>query len=231
MNAYYARTDISSAGLWAEVGSSIAHQKCLAGTLGAYVRSTITGQIGVLSNWHVLAHSLAQPGDTVVWHRPTPSTQSPERKQHIPIAQLGHGILDHDGDAAVAWLTPEPYQLPPSLRFFNGCKTAQEGDVLTKIGARSGLTRARVTSVNQFPLVMSKQVITINSLQLEPLDNQRCNQAICAAGDSGSVWFDEQTNKAVALHFAGQPNPFVGPVNAQAAAIVPILQRLQLEIL
>lgn len=231
MNASLNQLDFNDPSLWAGVGSSVAHRRCLAGTLGGYVRSTTTGLIGVLSNWHVLAHSLAQPGDTVVWHKAMPSADFPARKQHIPIGSFGAGFLDEDGDAAVAWLSPEQTSLHPQLRFFSGYKSAQVGDVLTKIGASSGLTRARVTSFSQFPLVLSKKVITVNAMQLEPLSQEREHQTICAPGDSGSVWFDEQTNQAVALHFAGQANPFVGPVNAQAAAIGPILERLNLEIL
>lgn len=217
--------------LWAPIGASVAHRKCLAGTLGCYVRCTTSQRIGLLSNWHVLSHSLAQPGDRINWHRPTQQPTFTQYKQHIPIAQLGDGFIDADGDAAVAWLTPEPTQLPVKLGSFTGTRRAQEGDILAKVGASSGLTRARVTACGPFPLVFSQRVITINAIQLEPLDEQPQHQTICAAGDSGSVWFDEKTNQAVALHFAGQPNPFVGPVNAQAADIGTVLMRLNLSIL
>lgn len=212
-------------------GAAIAHSRGLAGTLGAMVRSQVDGRIGALSNWHVLAYTGAPLGAPIVWHQPDPTVQFPLRKRHRLIGQLGPSLLDQDGDAAVAWLEPDIdfhcYQTASHIQL-RGIRPPKTGDILTKVGAASGLTRARVTELTPYSLALSEREVPIHSIKLEPIDQSQHNQCICAPGDSGAVWFDEASRLAVALHFAGQANPFLGPVYARAALLTNIFTRLKI---
>jgi len=215
-------------------GASISHRKCPAGTLGAFVRCRNTGRLGLLSNWHVLAFSQAQLGDPIVWHQWGGDQKILAQQHHPTVAEYGGGFLSELGDAAIAWLRPDVnigMGINHQPLLVNAVRAPKVGDVLVKIGARSGRTRARITQLGSYPFSLSHVRLNINSIILEPIDSDLQSQSICAAGDSGSVWFDEATGAGVGLHYAGQGNPFAGRVYAKAAPLLPILEKLNVALL
>ena len=196
------------------------------GGCGALVKHTLTKKIGVLTCQHVITSN--DPN--------TSKILSPliENSPPIHIAELGPSLLNQDGDAAVGWLLPDIEYSPknPLLKCsYTGVRRPKEGEILTKVGARTGLTRARVTHTGNYPTKYRHGVVSIDGFYLEPIDNQPKNQLICAPGDSGAIWFDEQTYEAVGLHFAGECNEFYGPVHAKACFISRVLNRLNVELL
>ncbi len=192
------------------------------------VRGSQQERVGILSCWHVLAHEESSLGDSVV----TPIVCK-NKLTYTPIATLGNHLLDADGDAAVAWLNNDvPYS--PILANTNirlqGVRDPKVGDILAKVGSRTGYTRAKVTHIGEYWTDYGHTALAISGFYLRPIDNQPQNQLISAPGDSGSVWFDEQTHEAVGLHFAGECNPYYGQVHAKACFMSRVLDRLGVEL-
>lgn len=205
-------------------GIAIKHPEHLPGTLGALIIDTTSHKVGLLSNWHVLAGSNAQRGDNIY------STRQTSR----PIATLGPHFCDHVGDAAVAWLLPGTEYSPElagTQTTFTGVAEPRKGQILAKVGAVSGYTRARVASVGPTTVSFHHGPQTFLGFTLEPIDDSRQAQTISRSGDSGSVWFDENNGDAVGLHIGGQANPFRGPVYAKACLLGPVLEALSVRLL
>jgi endonuclease G len=174
------------------------------GTLGGQVTDRKTGKKMILSNWHVLAGQWhAQPG----WPVYQPGRGDGGTGADT-VASLSRHAMDTNLDAAVAELTgsrqllDDQYGLSP----VTGVGWAQLGMKVLKSGRKTDLTYGLVTGV-EGTIRMSysglKRLIR-NVLTIEPRPGQ--NQ-VSAGGDSGSFWLEEETMRAVGLHFAGSDHP------------------------
>lgn len=188
-----------------EGGISISNSKQYGyATLGGLVKDRETGEPMILSNWHVLAGDWAAlPGRPI--YQPGWGDGG---SQADTVATLTRDAMASNLDAAVATLTGgrplinRQFDLYPIL----GVDRVRNGMQVVKSGRRTAITRGSVTNallgtarINYRGITrLIRQVITINP---------RLGQQVSAGGDSGSLWLDEGTRKAVGLHFAGSDYP------------------------
>jgi endonuclease G len=175
-----------------------------AGTLGGKVIDRTTGAEMILSNWHVLvADWSAQPGQRV---------EQPGRLDGgalaDTVAALTRDAMAANLDAAVATLDGSRPLINDQLGLgaIVGVGRAELGMELVKSGRTTGVTYARVTAVEGTAKIaygtverVIRQVITI-----EP---DMGSGQVSAPGDSGSLWLDAATMRAIGLHFAGSDMP------------------------
>jgi hypothetical protein len=204
------------------------------GTLGALVRDVATGEICILSNWHVLCGGPeAAVGDDISQPGPFDLGSNPAR----PIARLERWLrLSEQYDAAVARLLTgmqSAEQLFGTTSRPTGIGAAALGQRVMKSGAVSGITHAIVdgiggtyrldyTAYGDSPEWMSGFRLVANP--------ERPSPSLSLEGDSGSLWVDEDGASAVGLHFGGEDD--VGPSNdyALAHSIGDVLARLNLSL-
>lgn len=193
-------------------GLGISAFRDLYGTLGAVVRDRQTGELMLLSNWHVLyATRGARPGQPI--YQPALAARRPEAaivaraaREGLSAAAAGRLPLD----AAVATLVDqgpegwENYQI--EIGRLAGLARPRLGMVVAKSGVTTGRSRGVVTGVEGFSRMtyegswarLIERVVTVSRY---PLDAGY--GLVSLAGDSGSIWLEEATGQAVALHFSG----------------------------
>ncbi|MCV6597770.1 MAG: hypothetical protein OIF40_11915 [Mangrovicoccus sp.] len=175
------------------------------GTAGIVVMDR-EGRPGILSNWHVLAGMTAKRGDPII---------TPDRpgalKRGNRIGWLSQWMLDRHGDAAIATLDSAIQWLPIQDRSFLQAKELRQarlGEILTKTGQASGVTRARVDGIGSYRLSYetSPGVWTDHHIEAVKLvsPGPGGSEALEAssAGDSGAVWIHAASNAAIGLHCA-----------------------------
>jgi hypothetical protein len=173
------------------------------GTLGGKVIDRQTRAEMILSNWHVLvANHAAAPGAAVY----QPSRGDPSNI----VARLTRNGLGQYVDAAVATLTNsrrlENNQL--GLGPVTGSGQAELGMAVIKSGVRTGITTGMISGTNGRQLMNYggyEQVIRGVVHIVPPGGNE--NQTVSEGGDSGSWWLEQDSRKAVGLHFAGDTDP------------------------
>jgi hypothetical protein len=92
-----------------------------------------------------------------------------------------------------------------------GIQDAVIGNVVWKSGGRSGTTRGVITATNVSTSITYDTEDTISGTvaytnQVTVGQIAAMPQSLSQAGDSGSVWIDMGTKRAVALNFAGPAN-------------------------
>jgi len=211
-------------------GVSVGNPKVTAGTLGAIVYDTEDGSACILSNWHILCgsapcsvgESIYQPG---VYDGGTAADT---------VATLKRWKLNSDMDAAIAelngargytrdiiGLSPIPDSTNPVLGM-NVTKSGRTTEVTQGIidGLSASLTLnysgvGNVTFFNQIHIVPRPPWPAVD-------------YEVSAGGDSGSVWIEEATGKAVGLHFAGETDPAPASEHAIASPMPKIVQDLKI---
>ena len=171
------------------------------GTLGGVVRDRQTGEPMILSNWHVLAGYWAvRPG----WPISQPGRGDGGRYFDV-VATYSRSAMSSHLDAAVARLTGNRSYLYHAVGLgpVQAVGWAVPGTEVIKSGRTTGVTRGRVTGVEGYYTGYYGGVYGYirNVMVVEPYPGTV--QAVSAAGDSGSVWLQEETMHAVGLHFAG----------------------------
>ncbi|HET6669330.1 MAG TPA: hypothetical protein VFH15_03770 [Pyrinomonadaceae bacterium] len=187
------------------VGAGIINSKGVPGTLGCTAYTLHTGQAVLLSTWHVLFGNDADE-ERVVW-------LINEADDGLGLSGIGNTLYGKIGtvqfaggnyylDCAIASYTETPTVLASQTRtksptFINGHGIAQLGDVVTKIGAATGVTRGIVADVNYSDSASprDKGQLTPGQLLLRPLEEDKL---FSADGDSGAVVVDA-ANKVVGL--------------------------------
>lgn len=193
-------------------GLGISAYRDLYGTLGAVVRDRQTGELLVLSNWHVLyATRATRRGQPI--YQPILSAWRP---QAVVVARVAREGLSAPGagrlplDAAVATLVDqgpdgwENYQI--EIGRLAGVASARLGAEVVKSGLTTGRSKGVVTGIEGFSKMtyegnwtrLIERVITVSRYPLDAYYG-----LVSLAGDSGSVWVEEATGLAVALHYAG----------------------------
>jgi hypothetical protein len=174
------------------------------GTLGGKVVDRETGSVEmILSNWHVLAGwygprgvAIYQPGQ---WHG--------GRSEHT-VARLRHHAMNQNMDAAVAELTGTRRLTNDQLGLapVTGVRAPELGMRVTKSGCGSGVTAGIITGIG------GQRVEYYDGIPRVIRHNVHIAQApaggeVSRKGDSGSWWLEEETCRAVGLHFAGSDSP------------------------
>ena len=190
------------------------------GSLGAFVRDIATGQPCLLSNWHVLCGStqavggeqISQPGPRHLGSHPPRFVASLLRW-----SDLSHGI-----DAALAVLDQGvafqtlPFQLAASA---TDVGEPTVGMRVVKSAVVTGVTHGIVDGVEgSFPMNYAAYGDTnrwMDGIRLV-VDPNAPSDEISLGGDSGAIWIDAATNRAIGLHFAGEDG--LGPLAEYALA-------------
>lgn len=192
------------------------------GTLGGLVEDRKTGTRMILSNWHVLAGSWsAQQG----WPIYQPGWGDGGSRTDA-VATLSRHVMSSNLDAAVAELTGDRQLINEQLELgpVRGVGWAQIGMAVVKSGRQTGVTRGQVTAIEGTLKINYSGVDRLirNVLTIEP----RLGPEVSAGGDSGSLWLQESSMRAVGLHFAGSDYP----ERALAIDLHPVLDALNVNL-
>ena len=189
-------------------GISCGNPRITAGTLGAIVWDRTNGKPSILSNWHVLCGSQnCEAGEAI--RQPGKLDGGTEQDK---VAGLTRFRLDRDSDAAIANLsgqrefTRDVVGLDP----ISGVTEPQLGMKVVKSGRTTGITEGKIDGVNM-SLSINYGGGTVqtfqNQIRIVPLPPwPNTDYEVSEGGDSGSVWIEQSSNRAVGLHFAGETN-------------------------
>jgi hypothetical protein len=190
------------------------------GTLGMFVTDTVNNRRALLSNWHVLCGSpAAAAGDDVCQPGPHHAGTMTAR---VAGKLERWANLDTGCDAAIALLVDGvavDQTVFDQLNAIQGIEAPTVGMKVIKYGAVSHLTHGMVDGVGgSYEMDYSNYGDTkrwIDGIRIV-VDPDSPEAEISLAGDSGSAWINPKTNKAVALHFAGEDG--LGPTAEYALA-------------
>ncbi len=176
-------------------GTKISRPNSAFGTLGAIVERENVRYL--LSCWHVLALSSNTPrGGRIL--QPDPDIKIAEYEEHA----MNLGL-----DAAIAKLTTTQHVI--STQYISGAtitrsRAVKKGDILVKVGAKTGKTRAKVDGLNfTYSMAFGAKRQLIDCFRLVPIPNDGFKE-ISDGGDSGALWYDPNTLEGVGLNIAGE---------------------------
>jgi len=205
------------------------HSRPGAGALGAIVRDAGSGRLCLLSNWHVLCGGAgARRGESVF----RPGEARPGTGPARAIAALERWINPKQGcDAAIAVLSAEMRHADAFADIgvrISGLEEPRLGLALQGSGA-APLNQALVDGIEgMYELdfgAYGDQKHWMNGFRLVP-DPQHGQDAIGMGGDSGAIWINRETRRAVALNFAS--NDSAGAGSAVAHPLSRIFELLNL---
>ena len=211
-------------------GVSVSHGCQGPGTLGAIVFRRADGAPALLSCWHVLAHSRARRGDPI--YQPSPGDGGDVRFEGI--GTLEDWLIDGDGDAAIALLNKSRILERGPLdtgAVLSGARRARLGEVLTKSGRGTNVTRALVDGIGLYQLQVGDAPPTlIQGFHLVPVAGAAGE--ISRFGDSGAIWFSSEApgySVGVGLHVDGEHTDDE-PEFAIACHLPVVLERLKVSL-
>lgn len=199
------------------------------GTLGAIVTERATQRRGLVSNWHVFCGGrYATVGDTICQPSPFDAGSQIARR----VGTLERWIdLSVGHDAALALIDPgaafkqDVFGLAIVIV---GTQTPALGMRLAKCGCGSGVTSAIIDGIGgSYPVDYSgfgDERRWMDGFRLVR-ENGSAPDEISLQGDSGALWINPLTKKAVGLHFGGEDG--FGPL-AEYALAHPIERVLEL---
>lgn len=210
------------------LGVSIGCPHVSAGTLGAKVYDIASGSAMILSNWHVLAAIPTAAAGLPIWQ---PGALDGGRSDANTFAILDRFNLG-PYDAAVARITGSRPVLNKTIEgdVIDTAAAPRLGMRVRKSGRTSGLTFGFIDGVRMTTTINYGAAGTRtlqNVVRIVPIPGTPSGE-ISEGGDSGSVWVDEATGKAVGLHFAGEVGD--APEHALANEIVPVLELLKVRL-
>jgi len=160
----------------------------------------------ILSNWHVLAGSVYAPPGLRIYQ---PAYGDGGGSQDT-VANLAGHAFDRGIDAAVAKLNGSRGWVNEQFEIgaVTGAKSPALGMRVKKSGRASEVSLGCIDGIEgEYPIQYEGFERTIRHvLRIHP---QPGEDNVSTGGDSGSWWLEEDTLKAVALHFAGQDGPDV----------------------
>lgn len=152
------------------------------------------------------------------------------------VAVLERALLDRHVDAAVARLTGARAYSPTihGLGPLTGVAEPRLGMRLRKSGRSSGLTRGRVDGVSLSTNIDwgSERHYFEDQIHIVPLDPwpKGPYDDVSEGGDSGAVWVDEDSGRAVGLHFAGDTGGVTENEHALANRMSRVLDALRVDL-
>lgn len=205
------------------LGVSIGSPGVTAGTLGAKVYDAETEAAYILSNWHVLVGSPAvQPGEPIWQPGRLDGGIAADR-----IAEVTRSVLG-PFDAALARITGERQVMDTTLEGdrIADATAPQLGMLVWKSGRTTGRTVGFIDGLMMivqlnYGLAGVRQLEQVFRIVLRPGSPPG---EVSLGGDSGSIWADEASGKAVGLHFAGEIGD--APEYALAHDINPLMNQL-----
>jgi endonuclease G len=182
-------------------GISVGNPRARAGTLGAIVWDRRDCSVNILGNWHILAGTrFAAVGEPI--YQPSNWDGGTARDT---VALLNRYRLDRDMDAALARLNgTRPFSRDIlDLSPITGIEAPRLGMQVTKSGRTTAVTKGIIDGLNFSPTVGGTTFHDqIHILPGPPWPNQPYE--VSGPGDSGAVWINPVTNKAVGLHFCSE---------------------------
>jgi hypothetical protein len=205
-------------------GISISNEwSCNYGTLGGMVKDRDTGEEMILSNWHVLAGSAYASKGLGIYQ---PGYADGGRFEHT-IAHLERHAMNEGIDAAVAKVIGARPSINDQLDIgpASGVTAPMLGMRVIKSGRGSDVTEGVIDGVEgEYPIRYGGFLRKIKHVyRIVPVV---VTGQVSTGGDSGSWWLQQDTKKAVALHFAGYDDP----ETALAIAMPQVLDALNVDI-
>jgi hypothetical protein len=211
----------------ARPGLSIGAHGTYSGTLGAIVYDG-EGQPCVLSAGHVLVRDHARIGDVIL--QPGPADGGRHVSDELATLYRFH-TPGPWGDAAIARLLGTR-AVDASIVDLDVTPTSANfptlGQVLTKSGRTTGVTRGRVDGIGRYYYSSAPAGVDGFRLRVEGFDG--AHQELSAAGDSGALWLgSDDLSVGYGLHCAGEVND---PANewAVACGLQQVLSTLQVSL-
>ncbi|MCI0575456.1 MAG: S1 family peptidase [Chloroflexi bacterium] len=208
------------------LGVSVGCSFTTAGTLGAKVFDLESGSEMILSNWHVLAGSPEAQISLASWQ---PGSIDGGAGEDNVIAELSRWVLG-PYDAAVARLTGVRPVRSTTVegRPIEDITSPRLGMMVWKSGRSTGYTEGfidgvKMTTQLSYGAAGTRQLQDV--FRMVPRPGAPPGE-ISIGGDSGSIWVDEASGKAVGLHFAGETGP--SPEFALAHDITAVVSHLKI---
>lgn len=191
-------------------GISIGHIRSTAGTLGCVVKDRASGELRLLSNWHVFQGETGQLGDAIV----QPGPYDDNRVGQNQAGLLERSFLGLAGDCALArpsgrTVTDTVLDLGVAVREI---ADPELDDPVVKSGRTTAITYGRVSRVHTISKInygsLGEKQIGGFEISADPA-HPPANGEISMGGDSGSAWLDvggdgSATDVMLGLHFAGE---------------------------
>jgi endonuclease G len=192
-------------------------------TLGCLVKDRRSDKEMILSNWHVLAAGWSsQPGLSI--YQPG---RGDGGTMTDTVAKFSRHAMASGLDAAVAELTGSRKLINDQLELgpVKGVSRPEIGMEVVKSGRRTGITHGIVTNVLRGTFKMSYGGVERLLYSVVTIEPRPPFKEVSAGGDSGSLWCQESTMHAIALHFAGSDEP----ERALGVDLQPVLDGLNVE--
>lgn len=178
------------------------------GTLGC-IGVDVAGNTWIVSCDHVLGRPRQSPG---VVGDDEPILQSTLALGGGIVARTRTGKMNRALDYAAAMIDPNVGVSTSVLELVNPLQRTADailGMIVVKSGAETGVTIGIVTEVTD-------SLITIVSPPVVPED-----YVLSDRGDSGAIWLDTETGRAVGLHFSGRDGntAFARPLGSVLSAL------------
>jgi hypothetical protein len=197
-----------------------------AGTLGGKVVDRRGDQM-LLSNWHVLAGRwwigngapISQPG------------RLDGGGTGYVVAYLARDAWSSRLDAAVATLAVGSRQLVNDqleIGAVAGAATPAPRMRVTKSGRTTGVTWGIVSSILPGRMISYADGLPRIVRDIWAIEPELIGDRVSGRGDSGAMWLDAESRRAVGLHFAGESYPH--PPRALAMGMPAVLDALAVDI-
>lgn len=223
-----------------QAGISISQPYGGPGTLGAIVFDRETGQPGLLSCFHVLAHGPHDVGLPVL----QPALSDGGHRYWDRIAQLSKILtLEEGSDAAFATLLDcdrdisltqlgavDPDGRDIRITKAYRLKLADIGCEVGKSGRTTGVTYGIVDGIGTYFVRRAGRRYPIKGFRIVPSETEPCEpqQVVSQGGDSGSLIYLKGTNRGVGLLFDGDRDWRGLKEHALACHLKPIMRVLDL---
>lgn len=226
------------------IGSSVAHKTVSFGTLSCFVRDRVSGDVGILSNNHVLANTnqsalgddILQPGKS---DGGTAADKVAELKGYVPLL---FGGISNSVDCA--WAIIDDIDVNENVRdrfdsagnfvgALNGNVAVQAtpGDPVTKVGRTTGYTTGEIDAVNVNNLSVNmgagSRARFDNQIQIASLNGL----PFSLPGDSGSLIVNTESNPVGLLYSGSKIGGFNNTGLTWANPLGVVLNKLNLEII
>jgi endonuclease G, mitochondrial len=217
-------------------GVSVANCRTTAGTLGAFVRDRTSGEVVMLSNWHVLHTPTGKVGDPIV----QPGPFDDNRIATNGVGKLLRSHLGAAGDCAIASI--EGRKIDSNVIGIDGSVAItrigmpQLGDRIVKSGRTTDVTFGIVSRIDTVTKLSYGEgvVANIGGFEIAPDPTKPApSNEISKGGDSGSAWIavaknGKPTNIMLGLHFAGDAEGSDGEF-ALACYAASVFEKLEIE--